>query len=233
MNTESGDRCLAIEEILQCAARPAGDPRRRHVEECPRCWARLVAFREFEAAVAAPPEAKLEQARASIGAALAREIGAPADASRVVEFPRGARRRGNGPKWWASAAALIAVAALALALSRGPLSGEKPAVLRGEVASGSMGAAGLTLLEPVRTEAGAITLRWHAVPGAEHYRVTFLGADLAEIAALEPTSDTTFTLRRGALPAALASGATVRYEVAALASGSALATSGVGTVRLP
>ena len=229
MNAESGN-CLTLEEIIASASGAGADPHRAHVESCPRCWARLVSYREFVSPSPAPESAGFDAARAAIGPALAREIGA--ERPRILAFPDAARRRDFGGKWLSAAAAVIAVGALAIAVARGPLLGERASVLRGDGASGAMGVASVALLAP--TEAGGrVTLHWRAVPGAERYRVTFLGPDLAVLAALELGADTTLTLDPGRLPAALASAKAARYEVAALAGGSSIATSGVGTVRLP
>ena len=68
--------CVRIEHMADIELLPADDPRRRHVESCPRCRAVYAAYRDFMAPAAA--DAGPEQARARLEAALEREMTVPA-----------------------------------------------------------------------------------------------------------------------------------------------------------
>jgi hypothetical protein len=92
--------------------------------------------------------------------------------------------------------------------------------------------AGMSVAVP-RAEADGVHLAWSAVTGAQAYRLVFYGPKLDALATLETAGETTFVLRRGALPAGLAPGGEVFLEVTALRHGLAFATSRGRIVRLP
>jgi hypothetical protein len=88
-------------------------------------------------------------------------------------------------------------------------------------------------LEPARTIAGGIELRWSAEPGADAYQVAFYAGDLREIARLAPAPDTSCVVRRDELPATLAPGTPLLWRVTALRGGDPIATSEVAGLNAP
>jgi len=64
-------RCIEVEALARVRDLPAGSPERRHVEECPRCRAALLALAEFEREVGdLPAEADAPGANARLSAAI-------------------------------------------------------------------------------------------------------------------------------------------------------------------
>lgn len=90
----------------------------------------------------------------------------------------------------------------------------------------------LRVSEPLANAEGA-TLTWSAVPGAEAYRLVFLGREMQELARVELDADTALALRRDALPQGLVPGTQAFLEVTALRQGATLARSRGRTIQLP
>lgn len=86
--------------------------------------------------------------------------------------------------------------------------------------------------EPLHT-AGALSLRWDALPGAERYELVFHSAELNEVARVDVGAATSREWAASALPAGLASGVRVEVEVVAFAKGDEIARSSLREVELP
>ncbi len=228
--------CLSDHELAELAGAPAGDPRRAHVGACPRCRARLADFAAFVRGERAAAPAELAAAERTLAAAVAAKLDAmgvgvdagarvpsPAIAT-VTPLPARPRRR---VAWaaWAAAAAFAVSAGWFVVRHNGP------ALERGTRAT-VPASDRVELLEPLRSE-GALTLRWRDVPGADRYVVRFVGADLVEVARTAELDHAAYELRRDALPAGLAPGAPVLWQVVAFRAGDRVAASEPATLRLP
>ena len=242
--------CVPIEALEALLALPAGDAKRRHVESCPRCRARLLALAEFVSAPADVPEALLAEADAHLAKVMRRElaldpVAAPiAPAAPIASVASGATsapgapavRERIAPRWrmpWAWVGAGVAFATVAFLSVRAieDRLTDAPPVLRG--------APERTLAAPegLRAEAGTgdVTLTWSPSAGAEDYQVTVYAADLTEIVRLPPSADTTVVVTRADLPPSTAgkTGASAFWRVTARAKGDPLGVSTPGTLRLP
>jgi hypothetical protein len=212
----------SFEELLRLDAR---DPRRAHLDDCPRCRARLIAFRSFVERRPMPAGADLGDARRRLSAAIRAEIEQESPRHRL--WPRRPR------PWrmqllWKPALGLVAAGVLVILLLRpaGQGSGDGALVLRGE---GPAPAA----LAADRAPDGSLRLSWPAVPPAEGYRVMLYGRDLAEIARLEAGRDTVLVLSAERVARLGPSGGAVFWRVAALEGGEPVSLSAPATLQLP
>jgi hypothetical protein len=226
------------------------DPRRGHLDRCPRCYARMAEYRDFVAAQPGAPGARLGEARERLGEALEREIAGgaaergtgravragggdePRPAPWLDRVTRGLHLPRLRPELAMAAIAVVIVAGGAWLAFRGregipPPPGGEP-TLRGEVVRGP-----LTLEHPSVLADGALELAWTSMPGATRYQVRFVAPDLSDLATVEAGSDTRVILRRGSLPGGLASRALVTWQVVAMSGNDTLATSRATPVRLP
>ncbi len=236
------DTPISAEEFSRLMSLPEDDPQRMRAATTPRFEAMRRMLADFERPGAAPtdPEdidsACVELRRRLAGQGIQpTEEPSPPDPARPGP-PRAADRPEAG---WRALADLLGrpagragVALAGLAVVAGLAwwsSGIRPPVraVRGtdEVADFRVAS--------TRDAAGTVMLRWTRVPGADEYRVRFLGADLTEIARLEGLGRPECALRAGGLPRGLAAGAEVSIEVVALHQGDPIATSSAQWVRLP
>ncbi len=224
-------RCFEAGEIAEVLSLGAEDPRRRHLEGCPRCRALALSFRDFVEPGPVPAGARSAEAAERLSQAIAREI--EAGARRAASRPRtGALRRwlegwlgrpSLRPVWVTASVVVVAGAAVIAILSRpapeSVLRGERPAALA---------------LQPVRQQPGGeLRLRWEPLAGAVSYQVRLYATSLEEVARLEPVRVPETVLRREALPSGLASGTRLLWRVVALRGGDELALSPVGSLRAP
>jgi hypothetical protein len=222
------ERCLQVESLGGVLAAPADDPRRLHLEQCPRCRARLAAYLEFMAPTESPARDELAGARARLEAALAAETGADAgpvagDRDRPGFWHgllRWMTRPALRPVWGAAAALLIVLVAREM---RPPEpSGPAAPRLRGEpTAAGEAIAAD----DPVRAATGALSFTWRPVATADEYRLILYGPDLAERAQHSATQRDRLTLPAEALPAGDAGAGGGFWRIRAYHAGDAIAES--------
>lgn len=217
--------CYSDADLGTLAALPAGDPRLAHLAVCPRCRSRLALYREFLEPSALPGGARADEADARLAAVLEREILA-------ATRPAPARTRGENwlARWLAPArrpvwalAAIAVVAAGVWAIARGP---SRPLMRGPETGTG------VEVRAPVES-AGAVTLAWRPVRGADRYEVRFYATDLSDLARLPAPAGDRLELRRGTLPPPLSSGERVLWQVVALHGGDVLARSRTRSLRLP
>ena len=221
------ERCSPIEELERIAALPADDPRRRHLDGCPRCRALLHACRTFAREPEGELAAQAGRLDARLAAALDREIlGAHARVDAAgVEEPRPSFLRALGglrraPRAWqalriAAACAAVVLVVLGVQQTRHPRLPEGgDVVLRGAGPAEPGAPAG-----QARLLADGWVFSWSPVEEADSYRLTLYDEDAVEIAAfLAPGSDTSLTIAFANLPAA-AGDATARFwRVTALRS---------------
>ncbi|MBN2170126.1 MAG: hypothetical protein JW819_02255 [Candidatus Krumholzibacteriota bacterium] len=230
------ERCPAIETLVDLAALPPGDPRRSHLDACPRCQARLATYEEFlraEPAGTGPRvDAALARLAASLDAAILGDAAGTAAASgeeatgesepsrgRLLHLPRAARAV------LAAAAALLLLVGLDTIVPRR----EPPIVLRAP----SPVVPATLALEPPRTLAGGgLELSWQPHPEADAYLVIILAPDLTERARLLVSGEPRLRIEAARLAELLESRPVFAWKVIALGGGDELARSAVGTWRL-
>jgi hypothetical protein len=212
--------CLDFETLAALSDLSADDPRRVHVESCPRCRARLIALKEFVASSGSDvpdaewraAEAELRRRRVSDGL-----VSPPAR-------PPAVRRTWTRAVWrpvFAAAASLVVVLAGAWWVMQ---SRHEPALraLPGDEWIPSVGSRG-----------AAVTIAWRATPGADQYKVVFLGASLEPVATLEVGPALDARVRRESLPGGLAHGQAVMVEVHAFRGPDVIAQSRAVPLTLP
>ena len=211
------NHCVDVEQIEGLLALSDDDPRRRHLDECPRCKAVLtsyLAFIEANTAAGADPDA----AEARLAGYLETVTGfSPSRRAETVAGNDGfvsklTRALFLRPAW--AAAALVVVAAGILWWS--PWS-QPERVLR-DTPQGVPGAGiPLDLHAPQIQPGNFILLTWEPLEGAEEYQVRLYGEDLAEIVRFQPTEAPSLSLDRSKLPEETP--AVVLWRVAALQDG--------------
>ncbi|MCB1182550.1 hypothetical protein KDM41_03885 [bacterium] len=165
--------CPSIEELGPMAELAAGDPRRAHVDSCPRCRGLLAAFAGF---VAGSPSHADPAREARLAAGLA-ALATPASRREPGTVVRILRSRVT-----ASLLATAAVLVLVVGLSRegDPLPGGPAGVTRTTLSAKDFG------MEARVVTDGGYRLSWTrpAAPG-ETFRVVFFGGDLVEVGRIE------------------------------------------------
>jgi hypothetical protein len=186
------NECIPVDQLGTLKQASEDDPRRQHAASCPRCSSLLFAYEEF---VRANERADAsERAGANVAeaeAALARFIAAHIEAApgeRIAGAPRPGRGRWFDFSLLRMTAALAAVVLVAVVLVRWQPWESRSIVYRGDQKAQFSG------LSAARAGDGSVDLHWGAVPNADAYRVTILGADLTEITRLDPTPSLTARL---------------------------------------
>jgi len=187
---------------------------------------RETAHEEFVRPGALPEGANLPDAEARLLKALEGELGvslaAPVTAKPVLRIVGASRMKPL------LAFAAVFLAAAGLVWSLGSLRGDR-AVMRGAPDVGSWSAdARATKLDGRR-----MRLSWQAAPRATGYELTFLSANLDEVAHVTGLPAATYVLDRDALPAGLVSGQSVLWRVTAKAGGDAIARSPSAPLLVP
>lgn len=241
-------RCHEPAELAILAALPEGDPRRRHLAECPRCQALLMSYSEFLHDSSLPEGADLASAESRLTQAFVTEqvhrrtaraqdrAGSPESAlpriGRPVRWPLRFGRR------FAFATAVVVMLAGTAYLGwERMMRDHGPDVLRGGSPSPTAGSPGssrqTTWLLPVsRDPAGRPVLRWRRQPEADGYQVRLFGPDLSDVARIGPQADTVLVLREGVLPPGSPLTGEIGWQVIALQQGRAFVTSPPALVRL-
>jgi hypothetical protein len=158
------ERCLEVEELADVLASGTDDPRRGHLDQCPRCQALVAEYEGFmavddgQAGLSTAEMARLDQTL-------------PPAENRILRLPR----------WLVAVPAAAAVLALFFALPQDRPVAPDPAVMRGEVQPD-------TLLVPHGVKVGAdgrVLFSWDPSPQADSYVVELLGGDLGELARIQ------------------------------------------------
>lgn len=224
------DRCPSPELLPELAELPESDPRRRHLESCPACQARLADYRDFMAGGAPCPPQELRKALGALDAGLRAAIAesAPPEARR----DRAGLRRLEHPALRVGLA-LAAILLLLVALNALPRGAHKREIrLRVDDELPQTGH-GLRLLAPELPAGGGLLLRWSPVAGADGYRVRLLAADLSPLAEHDRGAATELRLLPAELRALLGDARVLVWQVEARAGGDPLAQSAPATVALP
>lgn len=219
--------CPPLESFAQVLLLHPGDPRRAHLEDCPRCSARRIALQSFLTMEPLPEGIDLDEARKRLSLAVRRQAAEaefagrrkPATLRGLLLLPR-----------WKPALGLAAALVLGTILIRSTLDRrtDSEILLRGDGATEQA----LVLLPPVAGSDGSIVLSWRKAPGAETYLVMIYGPDLAEIARFETGSDTTLALPPARLSGLGPRGTVIFWRVATLQHGDQVSLSAPGTLRL-
>jgi hypothetical protein len=223
------EKCIKVNEIATILALDPEDPRRRHLDECPRCASRLLLYQRFLTAGEASG-ADADAADAHLAEVMKSAIDR-ADISNEVPESNGLLERivkgmFTRPVW--ATAAVVLVAAVALVWWQ-PWK-EDGIVLRSDMAS-LPGAPHLSL-GPVEALAdGGMRLTWTPVEGAEGYVIKIRTSDLAEIARFGPVADTSFVIYRSMLPPEAPP--VVLWRVVALRYGDEIGRSRPASLELP
>ncbi|MBN1884347.1 MAG: hypothetical protein JW876_02325 [Candidatus Krumholzibacteriota bacterium] len=220
-------KCIDPESIEEVLALPPDSPRRRHLEECPRCSSMLLLYRSFMAGEAAAGSDPID-ADARLEAFMRDATAAGTDPGGREQRSRPARLAGilvSRPVL-ATAASVLIVAAV---LWWSPWTDRAP-VLRGE-GEAPPASRPVSLLAPRTVDDGAVMLSWRSLDGADAYLVRVRNADLEEIAGFGPSPDTVLVLQRSMLPAGTA--ATVFWRVIALTRGDETGRSAPASIDLP
>ena len=165
--------CIEIDEMLEVLELPDDHPRRRHLETCPRCSARLVSLKSFLDISEVPAEADLEDADRRLSEAVEERIvctSLPREDLPAVQKPRPSalalvldyfRRQPLRP---ILAAAVVAVVVLSVRMAvHTPEELSGPRTLRGETVAGDTHPA---LEAPRLLPGGELLLSWRPVERA-------------------------------------------------------------------
>ena len=201
-----------IQEIANLAGLPLDDPRRRHLDECPRCRG----LAEAQALFLQPGDTDDLDALGTADALLQERLASALD-QQPARSGRPRRRR-----LWLAAAAVLAVCAVGLAaddllrrrLLAPPQVGER---LRGDEQTDDL---------IVTSRGGALHLTWSSAPAADTYRFVFLDAASHEIGGrtVDPATggQAACEISREDLP-----GAVRFYQVYAISYGDTVARSSI------
>ena len=169
------DQCLNPEELADFSTE---DPRRAHVDDCPRCQSVVKSFTAFMDPADIPEGADLADAHARLSAALDREIGSGESIGSQAQVIRPAA------SFWSpfrvrtlAAAAAVVIVAVGLSVTRfGPEVPPQEPVLRdaGDVVAPYR-------CEITGLENGGYLLSWPEVEEATSYRVVVYSTDLEDL----------------------------------------------------
>ena len=171
------ESCPSLELLLEIAEQRGDDradePRRRHLERCPRCQARLADYRDFLAGGAPCPPAELKAAMAGLDRSLRETVHGPAAEQRR---PRASILRLDHPLLRGA----LAVAALFLLLISLDVLPRKPLdrTIRLRAGSGLPAPAAIQANPPHPTPDGGLEFSWQPVAGADDYEMRLLAPDL-------------------------------------------------------
>ncbi len=217
------EKCIDIERIAEVLELPDDDPRRRHLDECPRCSALLLSFQAFLEAEEIPgsdPVDAGERLSSFIQSKIAKTLSdtsmsgtAPERPGFLAEIVQSLFRR---PVW--VMASLVIVAA-GMMLWKPWV--EDPLVLRGTISAET--GTPLDLAAPQTLEDGSTQLSWVPLDGADSYEVRLYDESLSEIARFGPVTETTFILDHSMLPDSTP--AAMLWRIVALEEGDEIAAS--------
>lgn len=223
------DRCPLPELLPELAELPATDPRRRHLDACPACQARLADYRDFMAGAAPCPPRELKPALAALDAGLRAAI---AESEGAAARPRVRRLSLEHPAARLGLA-LAAVLLLLVALNALPR-GTREREIRLRVDEELLDAGQGLRLRPARLLAdGGLALAWEPVAGADAYSVRLLAPDLSLLAERSSGGATELRLEARELRALLAGARILVWQVQARAGGDPLVQSSPATFALP
>jgi hypothetical protein len=227
------ESCIDVEQIASVLELPADDPRRRHVDSCPRCRNIARSYAAFMR-VETPPEANPEAARerlAQVILGMARETGVSETASRsTYDVGRKAARWGWWLRWRRGAGPLVAAAVITLlAILLWQDHRTEPPVLRNERPAGE---ATLSLRPAEAVAGGGVRLTWSRAQGADRYQVRVFNSELDEVYRHAAIADTAVVINLSKIPIPPGSPGLV-WRVEAFRGDDIVAVSPPGSIPLP
>jgi hypothetical protein len=239
------DRCFRVDELEEIGRLAGDDPRRGHLDECPRCRARWASVQAFLSPPDEPAGADLADARARLPGALRREIfgeasrgetdrrerhgrGAESGADSFVRRLRALRWPSLGPAFAAAVVLVVAVGIWRM-LDPGGVEDQAPLLRRdGEVREDVIVGS-----EAHRLEDGRLSLSWTCTLEADSFVVLLYGSDLSELARHEAGPDPELVLAPSALVARDEGGAPVFWRAIGLRGGDEVARSPLRSLPAP
>ncbi len=187
--------CPRLEELAGLLLLDSADPRRMHVDDCPRCRASLAVYQSFLDPGLPPEGTRTSDAHRRLKKIVQRAIRETPVGSRVGESVTG--WRGLFQMAWRPSLGVVGIVVVVLVAFRlagfPSRPGEDGRIIPRETQGQE--ATAPVLLEPEFTAGGEIILRWRAAPGADSYEVLLFGADLKERKRLGAGSDSYLRLR--------------------------------------
>lgn len=216
--------CPALEDLPEIAAFPPSDPTRAHIDDCPRCRARLLAMEAFRAGPREVAGSRPDEARRALDAFIDREF-CP-QPRRVRTRPRSTWNRWRIPTliFVPAACVLLAILLIRPGEQREP----ERMILRGEAPRGA-----LALHPVVVGESGTIAFSWTGNEGATGYQLRVYNADLEAVYRSAVTAETTLALSISQFEGVPRTGAPTIWRVAAYKGAREVQLSAVGTLDLP
>jgi hypothetical protein len=220
--------CIEIDQIANVLKLSPDDPRRRHLDECPRCASRSLMYRRFLAGEPVPG-ADPASADAHLAAVMKAAIDGRSQADDGRE--RGGFLARATRAWLGRAALAGAAVAVAVVVA---VTWWKPwttpeTVLRGDKTS--LGVQQLPLEASQMVADGGVRLTWRSVDGADSYIIRLRTPELDEIALLGPTTDTSLVIHRSTLPPETPS--VILWRVIARQNGDEIRRSRPASLELP
>jgi hypothetical protein len=226
--------CIRPEDLGDFDALPADDPIRAHLADCPRCQARLQAYRSFLGDAGSPARSRAEsEADAALGGMIRRQFGLLGAESGPARGPSATGRRGLFSFRWRIRTLILAPSAIAAAVVILVLARHDRTEIPAPAYRGSESGAAVRVESMQELADGRIRLTWHALSGADAYQVRVLDTGLNPVLAPTVSADTTADLDRSELGAAARPGSRLLWRVTALQDGEEIGTSGVEILRLP
>jgi hypothetical protein len=230
-NRTMTDECFRLDELDALLDLRAGDPRQRHLAECPLCRARLAAYRAFLADKPPLPGSRPGEAASRLEEFIEKTIrGGPEPAGSRGEPGFWARMRlGSG---WRRGLALgvTAAAAVILIVILVPFRDggrRRIAPLRGLEPSGT-GESAFAAHRAV-AENGSVVFSWSPVPEADGYEIHMFNTALDETARFEAGADTGMRVRIDEIPQ---TGTLLLWRVVAVREGGEIARSPLRSLDL-
>lgn len=221
--------CMPIENLVELITLDPDDPRRAHLDACPRCRARLAAFRSFLEMHPLPEGARPADARKRLSRAIRQETSI-SQRSRSRPGPWSFLEILRRPRWQAAAGLVVATGAVVLLLQLTERREEQPILLRG--AEGTESVEGSVPAHSVQAD-GAVELRWPSMADADEYQILIAGLDLEEILRVEAGPETQILLAAETVRDLGRPGSVVFWRVSALRGGDRIALSPPATLTLP
>jgi hypothetical protein len=203
---------------------PADDPRRRHVESCPRCGARALSYQRFLEAEAG--ESLRSEDHARLATLRAELTGGPgvsrANTSAMRERARPGWREWFKPAWQSALAfaAVVIVAGVFLSRPEGERAVRGPDDARGTATA-------------VAARNGDVRFAWPTVPEADRYEVRIHSTGLGLLARFDAGPDSALTVPASDMPPEYRDGQVVLFRVVALAGSDELAAGTARPLQMP
>jgi hypothetical protein len=222
------DRCIDLERLGQVMELPDEHPDRLHAKTCPRCWSLLESCQQFLQAERVPGSG-IEGVRGALDAHIREDAARwtprgmpPATAPAAPTVP--------AATWWRFLLRPVPMAVTgALVIAAGALwrslTPEPSAIRQDSTISEAF------VVHPAEISAdGAIHLAWNPVDGADHYQVRIYGPDLSEVYRSPNVPETSLTVNRSILPAALPATLDLTWRVFAIVHSDVVGSSGPASI---